>query len=163
LSGVDDERGLAALMGRFPRSGRVEWIGLRPAHRADMVVVEAAEAVAGQGLAGDRYGSPGGKRQVSLIQFEHLLAVAAMVGRERVDPALVRRNVVVSGINLSALRDRDFCIGGVVLRGTGPCHPCSRMEEALGPGGYNAMRGHGGIVATVVQGGEIRVGDDVRG
>ena len=74
---------------------------------------------------------------------------------------LTRRNIVVSGINLLALAKRRFRIGEVVLETTGPCEPCSRMEENLGPGGYNAMRGHGGITARVAKGGTISVGDAV--
>jgi MOSC domain-containing protein YiiM len=160
----DDEEsdsGLRGLMARFPRAGRVEWIGLRPRVRAQIEVVEAAEAVAGQGLAGDRYAKAGGARQVTLIQLEHLHAVAAMTGHGRIDPAWLRRNIVVSGINLVALKERELRIGNAVLRWTGLCHPCSRMEQALGPGGYNAMRGHGGITAAVVRGGTIRLGDAV--
>jgi MOSC domain-containing protein YiiM len=71
----------------------------------------------------------------------------------------LRRNLLISGINLLALKDRPFRIGAVLLEGTGLCHPCSRMEAVLGPGGYNAMRGHGGITARVLESGELHVDD----
>jgi MOSC domain-containing protein YiiM len=69
--------------------------------------------------------------------------------------------VVVSGIPLIALKDRRFRIGEVVLEGTESCDPCSRMEAALGAGGYNAMRGMGGLCARIVSGGSFGVGDEV--
>ncbi len=68
---------------------------------------------------------------------------------------------MVSGINLRALKDRRFQVGEAVLEATDDCHPCSRMEAILGPGGYNAVRGHGGITARVVEGGAVRIGDAV--
>jgi MOSC domain-containing protein YiiM len=52
-------------------------------------------------------------------------------------------------------------MGGAVLRITGPCAPCSRMEAALGPGGYAALRGHGGWCAEVLAAGALSVGDGV--
>jgi MOSC domain-containing protein YiiM len=76
-------------------------------------------------------------------------------------PALLRRNLVVSVIPLVALKQRRFRIGEVVLEGTDSCDPCSRMETALGSGGYNAMRGMGGLCARIVSGGIFRVGDEV--
>lgn len=152
---------LARLFAQLPRPGRVEWIGLRPARDVPMREVDAAQAQVAHGLLGDRYNSASGKRGVTLIQAEHLPAIAALSGLDAVHAATLRRNVVVSGIALIALKDRRFRIGDVVLEGTGPCDPCSRMEAALGAGGYNAMRGHGGICARVVHGGTIRLGDAV--
>ena len=101
-------------------------------------------------------------RQVTLIQAEHLPVIAVLCGRDDVTPELLRRNIVVSGINLFALKKAQFRIGDAILEGTGPCVPCSRMEENLGPGGYNATRGHGGITARVIRAGTIRSGDQIR-
>lgn len=160
---LDDEETLADLRRRLPPAGQVRWIGLRPSPRARVVPVPEALAVAGRGLDGDhRAVGPGGRRQVTLIQLEHLPVVAALAGLDAVAPEALRRNLVVGGVSLLALVDRQFEVGEAVLLGTGPCHPCSRMEQAVGPGGYNAMRGHGGITARVLSGGRIRIGDLVR-
>ena len=153
---------LQKLMNQFPLSGKVEWIGLRPAKRAPLQSVEKVEVAVNNGLVGDHYGGKSGKRDVTLIQAEHLQAVAQFLQKDQVDPGLIRRNIVVSGINLLALNERQIRIGKeVVLQITGHCHPCSRMEENLGAGGYNAMRGHGGMTAKVLSGGLIRVGDEL--
>ncbi|MGH8476075.1 MAG: MOSC domain-containing protein [Methylococcales bacterium] len=64
---------------------------------------------------------------------------------------MLGRNLVIAGINLLALKNCRFRIGEVVLEATGLCHPCSKIETALGPGGLNAMRGHGGLTARVVE------------
>jgi MOSC domain-containing protein YiiM len=155
---------LSPLEARFalPQQGEVRWIGVRPARREPMQIVEAAEARPGSGLVGDRYRGNSGKREVTLLQGEHLVAIGALVGRVApVDPALLRRNIIVYGVNLLALQRRPFRIGTALFEGTGLAHPCSRMEEALGEGGYNAMRGHGGITARVLEAGIIRLGDSV--
>jgi MOSC domain-containing protein YiiM len=153
-------KSLRELLGTLPQTGRVEWIGVRPARRVSLVPVVSVEARTESGLEGDHYVSSG-KRQVTLIQAEHLAVLSSLLGRQ-VEPAMLRRNLVVAGINLAALKGARFLIGEALLEGTGPCEPCSRMEEALGPGGYNAMRGHGGITAQIVEGGLIRIGDEVR-
>ena len=87
--------------------------------------------------------------------------IAACVGLANVEPQLLRRNIVVSGINLLALKDKQFRLGEVLLEYSGACHPCSKMEAALGAGGYNAMRGHGGITARVIEAGTAQLGDAV--
>lgn len=145
------------MMARFPRLGRVSWIGLRPGRREPLVAVEAAD-ITEAGLDGDR--GRAGKRAVTLIQEEHLPVIAALAGCEVVPEAL-RRNVVVAGLNLFALRGREVTLGPVRLLITGPCHPCSRMEEVLGQDGFNAMRGHGGVCAQVLGPGRVALGDAV--
>jgi MOSC domain-containing protein YiiM len=148
-------------MARFPREGRVEFVGVRPARGTHVQAVDAVQATAGRGLTGDRYSSASGKRGVTLIQAEHLPVIAGLAGLESIDPSSLRRNLVVRGIPLLALKGRTFRVGGVLLEGTGPCDPCSKMEAVLGEGGYNAMRGHGGLCARIVEGGIIRLGDPV--
>jgi MOSC domain-containing protein YiiM len=155
-------RTLGELMAGPVGPGRVVWIGVRPARRAPMVAVVEATASAGRGLAGDRHAGRcrgGGARQVTLVAEEHLAAIGGFLGRDPVAADLLRRNVVVSGVNLLALKKRRFRLGGALLEASGDCHPCSRMEEALGPGGYNAVRGHGGITAQVLESGRFRIGD----
>lgn len=145
------------LQGAFAGPGRLVWIGLRPARREPLVPVPEAYVVPGQGLVGDH--ARAGRREVSIVQLEHLAVIAALVGRAQVEPGDLRRNLAISGISVQALTGRRFRIGGALFVGTGPCHPCSRMEEALGLGGYNAVRGHGGIVAQVLSAGRVAIGD----
>ena len=153
---------IAELLNTIPQVGRLEWIGVSPARRAAVQPLSEAEVRERTGLALDHHARGGrSKRQVTLIQFEHLPAIAALCGHATIEPAQLRRNLAVSGVNLLALKKQRFRIGTVLLEGTGPCEPCSRMEEVLGPGGYNAMRGHGGITARVLGSGIIRVGDAV--
>lgn len=151
------------LLNTLPQQGTVTWIGIRPKRKAPLIMLEKVKAMPGSGLEGDHYaGKLESKRQVTLINQEHIQAIASMLGKNQINPGLLRRNIVVKGINLQALKDKYFQIGEAVLEMTGPCHPCSRMEENLGKGGYNAMRGHGGITARVIQGGFIHAGDTVK-
>jgi len=166
---------LRQLSRQFPHDGRVEAICLRPARNVRAVTVGSVMALADQGLEGDRSAdrvatAPNRhKRQVTLLQWEHLPLVASWIGLERIDPVVLRRNLVIAGFNLVASRPLfadtpiRLAVGAeVVLVVTGPCEPCSKMEETLGRGAYNALRGHGGLTARIEVGGRIAVGDVVR-
>lgn len=164
---------LRTLTTQFAQHGRLEAIYLRPARNVPCVQANATQALAGQGLVGDRTlitpsrNPLGSNRQVTLIQAEHIAVIAAFLNKP-IEAAWLRRNLVVSGINLlaakSLFKDQpvQLHIGDVVLEITGPCEPCSKMEAILGKGAYNAMRGHGGVNARVVTGGELTLGDTVR-
>ncbi len=162
------------LLRTFAGDGVLDGVYLRPARDAPARAVSSTFALPGMGLEGDRAAArasrlPGGsKRQVTLIQAEHLALLAEWLRRDEIDPTVLRRNLVVRGLNLvsarSPLRTLQLFlrIGAEVrLELTGPCYPCSKMERELGPGAYNALRGHGGVTARVVDGGELRVGDRV--
>ncbi|MEE4144433.1 MAG: MOSC domain-containing protein [Halieaceae bacterium] len=155
------------LFARYARAigpGSLEWIGLRPRHKEAMAVVGEVLALEGLGLEGDhRCGKkPGSARQVTLISREFIGQIAHFTGRETIDPALLRRNLVISGINLWALRYQRFTIGQAVFEATALCHPCSRMDQALGDGGLVAMLGHGGLCAKILGSGRIAIGDEVK-
>ena len=165
---------LRDLIQRFARAGRVEAILLRPARLAPMVSATQVRVEPGRGLIGDRRsvalrtGDLAQKREVTLFQAEHLPVIAGWMGLPSLDPARLRRNLVVSGINLLSMRSLfpdvrlQWQLGDeVILEITGACEPCSLIEAELGEGGYNAMRGHGGITARVMAGGTLRVGDSV--
>ncbi len=156
-------------------TGRIEAIVLRPARRSAAVLVDAVLAVAGRGLEGDHRAARSAVTEaaqasaVTLVQAEHLPLIAQWVGLPQVRPEQLRRNLVVSGINLLAMRSPfagqalQWIIGDeVLIEVSGPCAPCSRMEHTLGTGGYNAMRGHGGLRARIVRGGLVARGDAVR-
>ncbi|MDP3817143.1 MOSC domain-containing protein [Pseudomonas sp.] len=152
------------LLAAVPQQGQVRGIGVRPTARAGMLELKAVEARREAGLTGD-HSRPGPRnaRQVTLIHREHLAVIGAQLGRstgQAITPQDLRRNIAISGINLFSLKGRRFRIGQALLETTGWCQPCARLEERLGPGAFQAVRGHGGIAARVLQGGIICLNDD---
>lgn len=149
---------IAEMMARFASPGRVEAVFLRPERMAAPLSVQLGHLNSG-GIDGDHANA--GRRAVTLIQAEHLPVIAGLAGLDSVDPALLRRNIVVSGLNLLGFRKARLQVGQAIIEITGPCPPCSRMEKLLGHGGYTAMRGHGGVYAEVVSPGNVEIGDAV--
>ena len=157
---------LHELLAAVPQQGCVRWIGVRPASKVAMIELDAVEARREAGLTGD-HSRPGPRnaRQVTLIQWEHLAVISALMGRSAEQPISateLRRNIAISGINLFSLKGRRFRLGQAILETTGWCQPCAKLEERLGLGTFQAMRGHGGITARVLQGGIIRLNDTLR-
>jgi len=157
---LDPASPLTRVLDAALRAGSVRWIGLRPGRYQPLVPAGTADLDPETGLAGDHYRSRANQaRQVTLIQAEHLATIAGYLGLVTIEPGRLRRNIVVSGINLLALKGRRFRLGTAVLLCTGECHPCSGMEAILGTGGYNVVRGHGGVTARILSAGQVRLGD----
>ena len=143
-------------------SGVLEQIHLVRRRRGVPRAVKEALLEVGRGLPGDHH-EIGRSRPLTLIAAEALEEVASLLGVE-VKRGASRRNLTVRGV---PLEDHQFggavlCIGEARLLIHGSCDPCLRMEKAIGKGAQHALDGRGGLVASVLTGGRIRVGDAVR-
>jgi MOSC domain-containing protein YiiM len=131
--------------------------------------VASVDAVAGQGLAGDRYALGGGtwaqypelEKQVTLIDRDDVAAVAAETSSD-LTPGDTRRNLVTTGVDLPALVGQWFRVGDALLFGMKRCPPCTHLERLTGVRLVKAMVHRGGINAAVFTGGPIAEGVLVR-
>jgi MOSC domain-containing protein YiiM len=160
---MDSDTRFLEKLRREAAPGKLEWIGLRTERRGEIRIVEIAQAIIGLGLEGDHrcLKTPGSARQVTIISREYIHQVEQQMGMDCIDPALLRRNLVISGMNMNLLRFQRLQIGEAIFETSALCDPCSRMDENLGKGGAAAMFGYGGLCAKIIQGGLISVGDEV--
>jgi MOSC domain-containing protein YiiM len=122
--------------------------------------VEHALVQTNYGLEGDWRSRRNRAGQLTLIEAEVLDEVGRLVGLP-VPAGASRRQVVVRGVNLNGLIGQRIRIGPVRLFVEAPCDPCSRMEETIGTGAREALRGRGGVRCFVLAGGELCVGDPI--
>jgi MOSC domain-containing protein YiiM len=133
--------------------GTVANLFLKTQSGKPMTVVTTVTAVSGEGILGDAsYGKR--KRQVLLIDSETL-------SEFELNPGDVRENVTLAGFELAKLSPYDqLMVGEILLAVTGPCEPCSMLDE-LRLGLSSDIKGRRGVLATVVRGGELKVGDPI--
>jgi MOSC domain-containing protein YiiM len=149
-------------------AGLVEGIFLAPAGGAQAKGVEVSNAAEGYGLEGDRYCTGTGHWsrfgrvcQVTFIAAEDLDDIERETGVS-VKNGEHRRNVVTKGISLKTLRRGErFRVGEVVFEYRGPRSVCRYIEGLIEPGMTRALKGRGGICATVTKNGTIRTGDEI--
>jgi MOSC domain-containing protein YiiM len=126
-----------------------------------LVEVDRIECVAGHGIRGDRFYDyrDDYKGQITFFASEVFERLAAHFGLRDKSAGALRRNVVVSGVNLNDLIGEEFSIQGVRLRGTGHCKPCYWMNYAVAPGTEEFLQGNGGLRAQILSDGVIAVGE----
>jgi len=120
--------------------------------------VEEVEAVAQQGLVGDR--KFGARRQISIVSNEEIDEAAAKWGGE-IPQGLTRRQITISEGRFNRDPGSTIRLGEVVVTVNGDCSPCDEMELSIGPGARAALVELGGVTGTIVEGGVIRIGDPV--
>jgi MOSC domain-containing protein YiiM len=150
--------------------GSVAGIFVAPAAGAAMEARDEVDAIAGCGLAGDRYAAAIGTysghrvsdhlRAVTLIEREAIAAVHSETGLA-FDEAETRRNLVTVGVPLNHLVNHEFQVGPVRLRGVNLSEPCAYLERIVRAGLRGALIHRGGLRAEVLEGGPIRLGDRV--
>ncbi|HKP04141.1 MAG TPA: MOSC domain-containing protein [Chthoniobacterales bacterium] len=126
-----------------------------------LVEVEQIECVAGHGIRGDRFFDyrDDYKGQITFFSHEIFEKLTAHFGLKDKSAGVLRRNVVVSGVNLNDLIGEEFSIQGVRFRGKAHCKPCYWMDQAVAPGAEEFLQGKGGLRAQILSDGVIAVGD----
>ncbi|MCG8613060.1 MAG: MOSC domain-containing protein [Pseudomonadales bacterium] len=144
--------------------GEVMWVGVRPSKHQPVNELNEVHAIQGAGLQGDHRtkGNSNSLREITLICAEDIQLIRHYLKREQLSPQILRRNIVIRHFNLYAVKGQKICIGDTLIEITQTCPPCARMEKALGPGGFAAMMGHGGMCGKVLKSGKIQVGDPVK-
>lgn len=139
-------------------------IFVAPLKGASAQSVQCVEALAGQGLRGDRYVDAKNRRgpayQVTLIELENIRGFTEATGLA-MTPEMPRRNIITQGIRLNELCGKRFTIGGAVFEGLELCEPCKLLAKRTHREVLAALAGKGGLRARVVSGGQIHVGDKV--
>src|SRR5215213_3876476 len=161
-------KGRAIVKGGLLMAGFVQAIFFAPEGGAEMHSVQAATALEGCGLEGDRYCAGTGHWsrfgracEVTFIAAEDLDDIERGTG-VGVKNGEHRRNVVTRGISLKALRRGErFRVGEVAFEYRGQRSVCRYIERLTEPGMTQALKGRGGICARVIENGTVRVGDEI--
>lgn len=148
-------------------SGNVERIQIAPAQGSLMQTVDEIEAVAQQGLRGDRYfvgeGTFANRNgcDVTFIEAETLTAVKRDYGID-LEPGVHRRNITTHDIAINHLVGKRFHAGEAVCKGIELCEPCPYLEQHLEEEGLRESLIHrGGLRAAILENGLVSVGDDI--
>jgi MOSC domain-containing protein YiiM len=121
---------------------------------AQAVPHERRRAIVGEGLEGCAHANPP-KREVLFVSKEHLDSVG-------LEPGVIRENLTVEGTDVEQwpIGQRVRVGDQAVFEITMVCDPCERME-AIRTGLRAELQGRRGMLARIVEPGEVAIGDPV--
>lgn len=133
----------------------------KPPDDYPLVEVPRIDCVAGHGIRGDRFYDyrDNYKGQITFFSHDVFEKLTRHFGETDKSASVLRRNVIVSGIDLNDLIGEEFSIQGVRLRGSGHCKPCYWLDQAFAPGTEDFLEGNGGLRAEILSDGHIAVGN----
>lgn len=126
----------------------------------EIVEKQSVSLVAGKGIEGDRFFDykPDYKGQITFFSESTIDAVKKDLGHQHAKAQLFRRNVVLAGIDAEALIGKRFSIGDVEFTGSCEAAPCFWMDQAVGEGTHEFLKGKGGLRARITKGGSLPTG-----
>jgi MOSC domain-containing protein YiiM len=131
-----------------------------PAGDHPTVEPDSIQCRAGRGIEGDRFFGyrPDYKGQITFFAAAVLAEMRSTFARPALSASVLRRNVLVAGVDLAQLVGRRFAIAGVSFEGTGEARPCHWMNHAVGPGAEAWLMGQGGLRARILTDGALTLG-----
>ncbi len=119
--------------------------------------VNSIECVAGHGLRGDRFFDYKNnyKGQITFFSREVFAQLREKIPGVDKSPGVLRRNVIVSDVDLNSLIGAEFELQGVRFRGTAHCKPCYWLDTAFAPGTETWLKGNGGLRAQILTSGTL--------
>jgi hypothetical protein len=142
-------------------AGVVAGLLVAPDAESPLARLDAVEAIAGSGLAGDRYAKGQGTFSTTGRGYELTLVEEEVLGSVDLSWEEARRNIVTRGVALNTLVGRRFVVGSVECVGRRLAEPCSHLEKLSRPGLLRPLVHRAGLRADIVVGGTITVGDTI--
>jgi len=144
--------------------GKIEAINISNISEANTFYVNQAYLEKGKGIVNDRYyeNFKEKKEQVTLISLEEINAFNNHVN-QNIEPKDFRRNIIVSGIDLNKLIDKQIKINQVILKIHEICQPCKYLQDKLKlPSLVKLLVNKSGVRAEIIKSGNLSVGDTIK-
>ena len=144
--------------------GKIEFINITSNSNNKTCYINQAFLEKDKGIVNDRYYDcyKDKKEQVTFINLEEIDTFNNNIGKN-VDYKDFRRNIIISGINLSKCINKKIIIQNVVLKIHELCQPCNYLQKKLDiPNLVKLLVNKSGVRAEIISSGFISIGDKIK-